>query len=110
MRHEGFHLFGQIAQDVLAATAKRMPFRRNYATGEPIPLTDDCMADRPALWRALDTAGFDARARGATISLIRHGFLVAKGGRSEIVRIEQVESGVLLRALNRVAPYYWEID
>jgi hypothetical protein len=110
MRHETARPFGEVALDVLTDLALRMGRRRNYGTGEAIPATDDCMAGRPAFWRELDTAGFDARARGASVSLVRHGLLVAKGGRSELVRLEQVEGGVLLRALDRVAPYPWEIQ
>lgn len=58
--------------------------------------------------RKLKEAGFAAHDRGATISIIRCGFHVRKGCRSEIVRFDQLCGDVLLRALERVAPHAWE--
>lgn len=101
--------FGEVALDVLTRVAVQMGGRRNLVTGEPMELTDDVAIGWSPFMRALDAAGFDARSRGATISVVRHGMLVAKGGRSELVRLEQIECGILLRALDRVAPYPWEI-
>lgn len=106
-----FREFGHVASDVVASIGRRMKsHRRNYATGEAIELTDEFLVGSTPFVRALDAAGFSARDRGATISLIRHGLLVSKGGKSEIVRLEQVEGGVLELALNRVAPYAWELE
>jgi hypothetical protein len=54
--------------------------------------------------RILRASGWDARRRGAEISVIHHGLLVKKGSKSELVRYDQVECNVLARALDRVAP------
>lgn len=75
-----------------------------------VPLTDDIPAHTPALIAQLRHAAFQAKDRGATIAVTTHGMLVRKEGKCELIPFSDVEGGVLDRALNRVAPYDWELD
>ena len=58
--------------------------------------------DLPRIWNVLRHAAIDAHSRDVTVTLIRAGFHVRKGRRSEIVRWEQADIGLLNRAIDRV--------
>ncbi|MES2903239.1 MAG: hypothetical protein V4696_03555 [Pseudomonadota bacterium] len=81
-----------------------------FDIGRGVPSNDEIPSGLPDWQRALRAAAFDARARGAEISLVRSGMIVRKAGASEIVRLDQVEAGILLNALDRVAPWPGDRD
>lgn len=79
---------------------------------EPAPAKEptDFFPSYDTTWmRRLREAGFDAHRRGATISVIRRGILVQAEGKSELVPFDLIEGGLLMKALNRVAPTPEEI-
>lgn len=92
---EPFVTIGEAASRVLASTKEKMM----------IDASGDSTAEAPRFWRMLRAAALDAKARGATISIIPQGFFVRKAHVMEIVTFEQADVGVLERALDRVAPY-----
>ena len=96
---QGARAFGENAGGILSGLRDRVRRAAENCDDLPIELVYE---------RKLREAAFDARDRGATISLCRGGLLVKKGCKAEIVRFDQVTADVLPRALNRVAPYVWE--
>lgn len=68
-----------------------------------IDATKDLPGEAPLWWRMFHAAAWAASRCGVTISIIPHGVLVKHHRKSEIVRWEQVELGVLERAIDRVS-------
>lgn len=71
---------------------------------------NDVACERPHFMRVLSEAASEAARRGASISVIRQGFIVRKATKAEIVLFEQADVGVLDRALQRVAPLESDLD
>lgn len=102
----GFHIGELLGRIHAAMSARPVAFRTPQVHAL---LNDDIPSGVPLIVERLRSAAFDAKARGATISIIRSGFLVSAAGKSEIVPWADAECGVLPRSLMRVAPYDSEI-
>lgn len=93
----------QIAANMTAALADKIA---HVEAG--MRLHEDLPSWTPAILETLKSAAHDAKDRGAEIAITTRGMLVRKNGKCEIVRFDQIEGGMLHRALDRVAPHAWE--